>query len=163
MGIFYIITLKWIFWTENLILQFFSNISCVFSSYLWKIKNIGSVLLFQLGKFICTCIFSHWIVSIENKSLSSFSLDLTKYKNKNVPCHAKLTSFGYDEKTFLSSKISHVMKVENEEQLKSYDNRTDIAIFLLKSNSRFLPSSPQKNIDSSKIVLQISQDDWSQV
>ena len=109
------------------------------------------------------CIFSHWIVSIENKSLSSFSLDLTKYKNKNVPCHAKLTSFGYDEKTFLSSKISHVMKVENEEQLKSYDNRTDIAIFLLKSNSRFLPSSPQKNIDSSKIVLQISQDDWSQV
>ena len=109
------------------------------------------------------CIFSHWIFSIENKSLSSFSLDLTKYKNKNVPCHAKLTSFGYDEKTFLSSKISHVMKVENEEQLKSYDNRTDIAIFLLKSNSRFLPSSPQKNIDSSKIVLQISQDDWSQV
>ena len=55
------------------------------------------------------------------------------------------------------------MKVENEEQLKSYDNRTDIAIFLLKSNSRFLPSSPQKNVESSKIVLQISQDDWSQV
>ena len=159
MGIFYIITLKWIFWTENLILQIFSNILVCLARICEKYRF--SIVISTWKVYLC--IFSHWIVSIENKSLSSFSLDLTKYKNKNVPCHAKLTSFGYDEKTFLSSKISHVMKVENEEQLKSYDNRTDIAIFLLKSNSRFLPSSPQKNVESSKIVLQISQDDWSQV
>ena len=92
-----------------------------------------------------------------------FFLDLTKYKDKIAPCHAKLTNGTYDEKTFLSPKISYVLKLEHEEQLKNFDNRTDISIILLKSNSPFLPSNPQKKVESSKIVLQISQEDWSQV
>ena len=56
-----------------------------------------------------------------------------------------------------------VLKLDNDKNLEKFEDWKNISIILLKMDSPYLPSNPNEKFNSSKIIVQISREDWHQV
>ena len=157
-------------WTELIIIPaisvFFLNTHIynneIVMSYFQSPNNIISIT--AKGKYTSSI---HAIFNIDGSNLNPviYLIADATYNSANIPCFANLIVDFNGESDFpipLNGTKTAII-LDKHEHVSKYESKPHVNIIIMRSNETFLPSNTFKKIESSKIILSVTPEDWNYV